>query len=58
MITSDQKQKTKYGMNETEGSNFDDYPGFQPKTTPAQRYATQCTYNSMTMQILRLQQVC
>ena len=22
--------------------NFDDYPGFQPKTTPAQRYATQC----------------
>ena len=30
------------------GGNFDDYPGFQPKTTPAQRYATQCTYVSMT----------
>jgi hypothetical protein len=28
------------------GQNFDDYPGFQPKATPAQRYATQCTcYN-------------
>ena len=26
------------------GRNFDDYPGFQPKTTPAQRYATQCMY--------------
>jgi hypothetical protein len=25
------------------GQNFDDYLGFQPKTTPAQRYATQCT---------------
>ena len=24
------------------GRNFDDYSGFQPKTTPAQRYATQC----------------
>ena len=24
------------------GPNFNDYPGFQPKTTPAQRYATQC----------------
>ena len=23
------------------GRNFDDYPGFQSKTTPAQRYATQ-----------------
>ena len=23
--------------------NFDDYPGFQPKTTPAWRYAAQCT---------------
>ena len=22
--------------------NLDDYPGFQPKTTPASRYATQC----------------
>ena len=22
------------------GQNCDDYPGFQPKTTPAQRYAT------------------
>ena len=22
------------------GRNFDDYPGFQPKTTPAQTYAT------------------
>ena len=31
------------------GRNFDDCPGFQPKTTPAQRYnATQCTYVSMT----------
>ena len=26
------------------GRNFYDYPGFQPKTTPAQRYATQRTY--------------
>ena len=26
------------------GQTFDDYPGFQPKTTPAQRFATQCTY--------------
>ena len=26
------------------GQNFDDYPGFQPKTTPVQRYATQCIY--------------
>ena len=26
------------------GRNFDSYPGFQPKTTPAQRYATQCMY--------------
>ena len=25
------------------GRHFDDYPGFQPKTTPAQRYATQRT---------------
>ena len=24
------------------GRKFDDYPGFQPKTAPAQRYATQC----------------
>ena len=24
------------------GRNFDDYPSFQPKTAPAQRYATQC----------------
>ena len=24
------------------GRKFDDYPGFHPKTTPAQRYATQC----------------
>ena len=23
------------------GLNFDDYPGFQPKITPAQRYSTQ-----------------
>ena len=27
------------------GLNFDDYPGFQPKITPAQRYATQSMYN-------------
>jgi hypothetical protein len=27
------------------GQNFDDYTGFQPKTTPAQRNATQCTKN-------------
>ena len=40
------------------GRHFDDNSGFQPKTTPAQRYATQCTYNSMTMQILKSQQVC
>jgi hypothetical protein len=26
------------------GQHFDDYSGFQPKTTPLQRYATQCTY--------------
>ena len=26
------------------GQTFDDYPGFQPKTTPAQRYATQSTF--------------
>ena len=25
------------------GRNFDDYSGFQPKTTTAQRYAKQCT---------------
>ena len=24
------------------GLNFYDYPGFQPKIKPAQRYATQC----------------
>ena len=24
------------------GQNFHDYSGFQPKTTPVQRYATQC----------------
>ena len=24
------------------GQDFDDYPGFQPKTTPAQKYVTQC----------------
>ena len=23
------------------GRNFEDYPGFQPKTTPTQRHATQ-----------------
>ena len=27
------------------GRNFDDYPNFQPQTTPAQRYATQCIFN-------------
>ena len=26
------------------GKNLDDNPGFQPKATPAQKYATQCTY--------------
>ena len=26
------------------GWNSDDYPDFQPKTTPAERYATQCIY--------------
>ena len=26
------------------GLNFDDYPGFQPKITPTQRYSTQFTY--------------
>ena len=24
--------------------HFDDYPGFQPKTTPAQKYAIQCSH--------------
>ena len=41
------------------GPNFDDYPSFQPKTTPAQRYATQCTYfftemNEMELQVIIL----
>ena len=26
------------------GLNFDDYSGFQPKITPAQRYATRCIH--------------
>ena len=30
------------------GQNFDDYPGFQPKTTPAQTYATQFTHGDLT----------
>ena len=34
------------------GQNFDDYSSFQPKTTPAQRYATQCSYsNGFNMKI-------
>jgi hypothetical protein len=31
--------------------NFDDYPGFQPKTTPVQRYATQFRWSKIAKKI-------